>query len=431
MDLRLPLLLAAGLLLAGCASPSVPLQAASSPAPTTGFDVLDTGAPCPSFCEPSVAAAPDGTVYVLSGYDLLASHDGGRTFAKGAFPPTAKGAPPGVSANDAIVQVAPDGDVYVSALLTSCLPGTVLCAAVTTEGLQVARSTDGGTTWASNVYLGLASDKGTIGADRQWLAFGKDGVVCLAYQRYGPLVVFDSELGVPSTPLNTRSPTVDSDNPVTCSTDRGATFGAFHSALGGAIPSDQGTLIGGLPVMTPAGVLCVPHHRYDHRDLEVACSDDGGATFRAAKVADAGDWFPMMAQRPDGSLAVAWVTPAASGPSSLQVSESRDAGKTWSAPQRVGNASRDVGPSPWIEGTAAGWRVAWFDKAGDGTNDLWEAASETGWVPRPVQRDLGNGAQGYRTAGTDYASMASLPDGRMAIVFADLAAKTTRLAVQR
>jgi hypothetical protein len=417
MGLRLLLVLAAAMLLAGCGSPPVPAGQATAPAPT-GFELVDTGAPCPSFCEPSVAVAPDGTLYVLSGYDLRFSHDGGRTFSKATFPPTANGAPPRVFANDAIVQVAPNGVLYISALLTSGFQ-----VGVTTEGLEVARSTDGGQTWESNVYLGLADDRGAIGADRQWLAMDGKGTVCLAYQRYGPVVIFDSELGLPRVGL--RSPAVDSDNPVTCSTDGGTTFGAFHSALGGPISKLNGSLIGGHPVLTEGGLLCIPHHRSDSGVLEVACSTDLGATFRFGKVAAGGNWFPMLGQAPDGGLAVAWI----SVKGELLVSRSDDGGATWSEPRALGDATHAVAPSPWIEGAAGGWHVAWFEQASDAANDLWTASSGTNWTALAAARGLSNG--GFRSAGTDYACLGLLPDGRMVVVYADLANKTTMLAIQR
>lgn len=418
MHLRWLLALAATVLVAGCADPQVPAAHAAAPAPVAGFDLVDTGAPCPSFCEPSAAVAPDGTLYALSGYDLRVSHDGGHTFSKATFPSTAKGAPPGVFANDAIVQVAPNGVLYISALLTSGFQ-----VGVTTEGLEVARSTDGGKTWESNVYLGLADDRGAIGADRQWLAMDGKGTVCLAYQRYGPVVIFDSELGLPRVGL--RSPTVDSDNPVTCSTDGGKTFGAFHSALGGPISDLDGSLIGGHPILTEGGRLCIPHHRWDSGVLEVACSTDLGATFTFGKVAPSGNWFPMLGQTPDGALGVAWI----SLKGEALVSTSDDGGATWSEPRELGNASRSAAPSPWIEGAAGGWHVAWFDQASDAANDLWTASSGTTWTALPVASGLSNG--GFRSAGTDYACLGVLPDGRMVVAYADLDNKTTMLAIQR
>src|ERR1041385_3016077 len=185
----LGLLLAA--LLAGCSghapqNAAPPPQAAAPPfAAATSI-----AAPCPALrevdCfEPSIAADPTGRLFVAntSCQAIAASDDGGAAFHGLPLPPDAMGMLPGAPHGDCTMQVDPKGRLWFSALVSEA----PLSGLGTLVGLHVARSDDGGASWAAGHFFPFAAkaegaDAGlAVSADRQWLAFAPDGGAWLAY----------------------------------------------------------------------------------------------------------------------------------------------------------------------------------------------------------------------------------------------------------
>lgn len=393
------LLAGAALLLAGCAAPAPGIEAASSLPPASTFTTVDSGAGCAYFCEPNAIVLASGEWFVL-GDALTRSLDEGATFEPIDIPPSPLG--PASYQTDAMIEASPDGSLYYSALIAAC---PLTCVALVLSGIQVARSEDLGETWSST-YLTLPSHFGAPGADRQWLSFGADGLVCLNFQYVGQL-----------TPLGWQSVT-DPEIRASCSDDGGATFPDFVS-VSGPVPNGA---INGRAAFDSAGRMYVPYFRLDSDGaLVVATSDDAGRTFEEVPVEDAaGDYFPSLAIDGNDTLHLLW----RNGDGAVSYATSVDRAATWSAPILLGAADEETPISPWIEARGDVVRAVWFVSESDETNALVAWDGERTSV---LATGVSDGE--YRHAGSDFAHVALTPDGRAVAVFGDIDSGKARLAV--
>lgn len=178
------------LVLAGCASPSTSDDPAGDQAgDPLGADPLDVAArpvaSVPEFlppvdlgsltlgAEPSVAIAPDGTVYVTTPLALWRSDDGGKSFQPMGEPLCPAGIPacPGLEEYDPGLVGGGDASLAVTA------DGTVHWAGLG-GGIPYQRSTDRGETWSDDMDV----SNGT-GSDREWIAVDRDSDLLTAQWR--------------------------------------------------------------------------------------------------------------------------------------------------------------------------------------------------------------------------------------------------------
>lgn len=362
-------LLALAAALAGCVGNESGLESASSgtgsggaPSPngTLGFqDAVTAMSECTFSCyEPTVAVDSQGRIFVAEhstwnetgpqvvheGMGLVRSTDGGATFETVGAPPLPEAAPPTSYAFDGLVQIGPDGSLYFSAVVADWynLAGAVY-------GIQVARSDDGGQTWATNTFVSIAEDHGqaTVDADRQWLAFGGPGTVYLTYAHLkAPLGVF-----------------------IHRSDDRGETW-SDASVVANGLERGNGTGLrggqAGNPVVDSQGTVYVPmtwstRDSGELRSVHVAVSEDGGETWRyheAFRAPRAGSYFPMLTVDGEGRLHLA----ALSG-EGLMVTTSTDGARSWTDP--VMWTEQDPAAAPWIEAVDGNLTVAYHEDTGN------------------------------------------------------------------
>lgn len=285
----------------------------------------------PSCYEPTVAVDPAGRVFV-TGYSetLVRSLDRGTTFEDVGTPPIPEAMPPEASTAENLVQVGPEGSLYFSALV----------AAPDNRGIQVARSDDGGETWAVNEAISLPSHPtpGGTQPDRQWLAFGPDDRVYLVY--------------IARIPLGTVL--------VQSSQDRGQTW---SDPVVVATPDERGEAARdttGRPVVDANGTVFVPFWGMNTQDPQrpwsamVAVSTDGGTSWQTHEAlrSDSHENWPMLASDARGRLHLAVDTEQG-----LVVTTSADAAETWSKP--VTWATEDPATAPWIRATGGNLTVAY------------------------------------------------------------------------
>ncbi|HET6404999.1 MAG TPA: sialidase family protein [Candidatus Thermoplasmatota archaeon] len=295
--------------------------------------------------EPSVAVAPDGTIYVAApvipaatlagGFLGLAdfgqirvwkSTDGGATFTllndeNGRLTPKGRGN------GDADISVGPDGSVYAIDL---------------GGGIPLYISRDAGATWEGK---GNLNDKDTV-TDRQWIDVeGELLAVIWANQSAQDVRGID----------------------ITLSTDRGETWSHPRPLVDGMIQF-------GPVEIAPGGTdLYIPYVTFDGRALRVLASHDAGATWADHDTGHAhprpsylgtplpdveGRWsptliFPVLAADKAGNLFLVYSEYVPGGETTqLMMTRSADKGVTWSEPTRVSTSANAV--FPWIVAGEAG-----------------------------------------------------------------------------
>jgi hypothetical protein len=382
-------------LLAGCAGGERPDDTAD---PTPGEPTAMSFAPpvvaleecLYSNCyEPSVAADPQGRLFVVDGSTsaVAVSEDGGLTWDQRAPPPL----PIAVEGNqgDVLVQVAPSGRLYWSALVIANPMGAFVL-----EGIQVAWSDDGAKTWLGDVHVSPATGTPQVlSPDRQWLGFAPDGTIYLTYNQ------------LPTGIWIARS---DDDGTTWSGWTRAASFEGRSAGLGQSGP----------PVVGSDGTVFVPACE-GLASTEAASrtmvfrSVDRGATFTPTTVDIGCNWFPIATVAPDGTLIVA------GQPDGVQVAWSRDGGRTFEGPQRWGQGTATAGVWPLMRADGRVF-VAWFAE-GSASSDLHVARGTL--ADGPVEDVVAGTATGEGTsrtsARTDFASAALLPDGRLAVVWVE------------
>lgn len=332
--------------------------------------------------EPTIASDPQGRLFVADGSTsaIGVSTDGGRTWVQKNPPPMPSGLTG--SQSDVIVQAAPSGRLYWSALVVA----RPVQGSFVLEGLQVAWSDDAADTWAGNVHLSpLTRTAEVVAPDRQWLSFGPAGHLYVTYNQ------------VPTGIWIARS------------TDGGATWSGWTRA---APLEGRGGGIGqsGPPVVDSKGRVFVPACDIANAGTRVFVSRDQARSFTSTLVPGPCSWFPMLGVGWDDSLVLAVSAGAVS------VARSVDGGATFT---KLKEWARGATAAPWPivrdDGEAI---VAWYE--GDGSSsDLVVGAGPAHEGPdrRVIVAD-GMGTSGSRTSAlTDFASMARLPDGRLALTW--------------
>lgn len=369
------------------------------------WSILELPLTCRFFCEPSVAIQANGDTLVRSDGGLAFAGNGLASFSPRSPPPVPLAAAPGSFQNDGIVQAGPDGRFYFCALITLYEPTT---RSLLLDGIQVASSTDGGATWDRDAFLSVATTPthAALGADRQWLTFGKPGELYLSYQQIP--AVFSNDPA-----LRGREPAPPGALRMAFSSDGGRTFGDFVEASG-----EEGFHILGAGAVDAGGRLYVPYNA--RTGTVVAFSDDHGATFRRAQPSTAAaDFFPHLAVLADGTVVAAWKD--AQG--QVSTAASHDRGEHWDPPAAWG---RNATGSPWLVPHPVGFAVAWLEARGDGQFQVQAA-----WPGHAPTRTANLTAPDTARAYTDYVSAAALPGGGLAVVYGDTGAGRALLAVLR
>lgn len=395
--MRSVLLVLVALLVAGCsaappASPTLPSSPSQARLPASL--VLPH---CVADCfESSVAQDRHGWLLATTGFgDALArSTDNGTTWAKLGAMPLPPGSPSGAMGDDSWVAAGPDGRLYyVTPLFAQTSP---------LLSIQVAATSNAGHSWDSNVLVGLPGQghQDIAATDRPWLGFGANGTLYLTYNNLATGIwlsvsrdggqAFNQFLPI-TTPLGSAGPAAAS--PVISDAS-----GAIYLAFNGAAPS-------------PA----------PGSGLQVAKSTDG-LTWSFTKVAADGNWFPHLAYA-DGVLALAWTS---SLDATVKVSISKDHGATWNAPVQWDRSLS--GASPWATWSHGRLAIAWFT-AQSGANWTLKLGVGDEAGQSVLTQDVAGLAGGTQKAGqpnTDFATLITLQDGRLGLLWSDHADETLR-----
>ena len=253
------------------------------------------------------------------------------------------------------VAAAPDGSVYVVWHNEQQMAGRRFPA----SDVRFARSLDGGRTFAPAVTVN--DDAGGVPSSHtfQDLAVGADGAVVVSWidarardgggdpgQANGPPHAghgtsagsgrLPGVVRVADPPPGERGPEIR----VARSTDGGRTFGAGAVVSVDACPCCRTAM-----AVAPDGIVYLAwRHIFEGsvRDVVLARSDDGGVSFEDAVRVHADGWVfdrcphagPTLAVAPDGALHVAWYT-GREGAAGLFHAVSRDGGRSFGAPQAV------------------------------------------------------------------------------------------------
>lgn len=378
-------------LLAGCVAPAqtaISPDASGSPVDAPYIDTVRLGGG--AIVETSLAVGPDGTMLVCAhaGYQEVSptwtSRDDGVTWQRLVVTP----------------QTYPSGDCDVAFDASGAMAVTYL----STIGVTVATSTDGGQTWSW--HLAALNPMVIVPTvipltpvwDRPWLAATDDGfILTVKSQNAEPFVVAFSHSG-----------------------DHGASWTGLQ-----VIPTprrgEDYSAVMGRPLASPDGAslrFLIWWHGTEQRapSLDFAGTTDGGATWRFYPVfrsdprggADVLDFesLPVLSETTSGALAV--VVPLVNfTPSSdpvvvfgvnspegdstvdLAVIVSRDAGKSWSSPARFA----------W--NATGGWGALfnlWADPSGDVLDVGWRTWHEDGWSVGLARVDLQDGTAVVRDA---------------------------------
>jgi hypothetical protein len=342
----------------GPASPFQPLGTSPFADPVFGANVranTDTqGPPNLAQQEPSIAVNPTNPLNVVAmakdergGTNtkqtwIYTSTDGGVTWINQLFP----FAPQSPFSSDPVVNFSDDGICYVTSLPYG---------GGANDGIQVARSMDGGLTFTPGVHLPGTSDS----TDKEWTWIDNVPTSPFYHRVYIAWMDFGSGNGWR---LNYSS-------------DRGVTF-STPSAFFGANQFP-------MPVTLPNGDVIVSY-RVASTVIGYRRSTDGGATFGAVQTISShtsprcppdnsgcGIWrlspIPVNSvNRNDGTMVVVWADGRASPANTATVyyTRSTDNGATWStaailAPPGVANTYQ---VEPWVEADEQGiFHAIWYD----------------------------------------------------------------------
>ncbi|PSG97331.1 hypothetical protein BRD56_06630 [Thermoplasmatales archaeon SW_10_69_26] len=357
--------------------------------------------------EPTVAAGPDGTVYVTGARNDLIHV---RSPESGEWETRSRPAPPPESRTtvigDALVSVDDEGRLWYTALL----PSQVWQVDDPTRGgVQIAVSEDGGQTWSANHFVG--PPEFPWNADRQWTTFGPGGAAHVVWKAYQGTTREQQDAHLVAVTLSEDGSDIGSPVNLT------PTFPGSTS------------LIGGRPATTADGSLVVPYLTVDYsgssgRDgtMRVARSTDEGSGFTTSVIwnpqnGDAGTNVPISASGDGARVHVAW-----NGPDGRVLhAMSADRGTTWRTPTPVpGLENQNEREAPWVEVTDGTARVAGFGDPQDGRVllDLTAfPADEPPSANRSTTVQVAQPPSTDETGFTDFAHLGTLPGGETIAVW--------------
>lgn len=348
MRLRTGTLLAA-LVLAGCLGAVDPAGEADLGSDDPGIVDARLSPMDGDAMEVDVAAGPNGSHLVAasnlrgdgySGFGVYVSFDGGRNWSFDAFQPgdvaTVAGEPKYSGLSDPVVEVTPDGTVYLSGL-----------AYIPTSAIFVAESHDGGRTF-EKVHIVDESDPATEFNDKEWFDVDPEtGTIVVAWQKEP---VIDSLRSVQyATGLD-----VDVGNVVVSrSTDGGDSWSE-------PVEIDRGMHNNGTQVVFADGVAHMIWVNYEQNTIDHVLSTDHGATWTSPEpIADVhvvppfDDYqrmhtLPGLAAGPDGTLVATWHGTSDGDPDAWLVA-SADGGRSWGEPVPVVDDDAGVQIYPWVD----------------------------------------------------------------------------------
>jgi hypothetical protein len=283
--------------------------------------------------EPTVAPAPDGSAYVAwvehrenKDADVMLAHlerEGQMRDAPVRVNPNAgeatawRGDPPTVA-------VAPDGTVYVG------WTARVAAASGHANDLYLSASRDGGKTFEQPVRVNDDGKKVTHAMHS--LAVSADNRVYVAW-------LDERNLGLPSADgKGMKMEHMEANREVffAASADGGRSFNANQRLAREACPCCKTALKAGKDGRVYASWRQVLPGEFRH--IALAASADGGKTFSAPVIVSDDRWMtascpvsgPALSATDDGALRVVWYTEGDKGEPGLYWAESRDDGKTFS-----------------------------------------------------------------------------------------------------
>jgi hypothetical protein len=301
------------------------------------FRAVQVSAPGIDAAEPATAAAPDGTFYVA-----WVNHDAKQAdvmLTQFASDGTMRGSPVRVNQQAGIatawrgdqpsLAVAPNGSVYV-----------VWTARVGSAGehgtdLYLSVSNDGGQSFAGEVKIN--DDKAPSDYGMHSLAVANDGRIYVGW-------LDERNVHQPQPSMKAEGHHMESNRDlfVAYSTDGGRTFSANRRVATEACPccktslavAPDGTLYAGWRQVLPG----------NFRHIAVASSKDGGTSFSSPVIVSDDRWVlqgcpvsgpSLSVDHTSGSLKVLWYAAGEAGAPGLYLSESRDNGRSFSPRQLI------------------------------------------------------------------------------------------------
>lgn len=370
--------------------------------------------------EPSIAAAKDGSVFVVwveheanGGADVWLAHfaaDGRRLGASRARVNPAAGQALSWRGDAPTVAVAPDGrTMYVGWMARD--KSVAAASPADAASLHISTSRDGGRTFAPPVKVNDALKLAAHGMHS--LAVAEDGRVQVAWL---------DERGTPPAPPaahgakgKTSGHHEEPNRQVytAYSTDGGRTFSPNRLVARDACPCCKTSLAvakGGRVYVSWRQVLAG-----DYRHIAVAASPDSGQTFAAPVIVSDDRWMlngcpvsgASLAVGGDGVLGVAWYTAGEAGTPGVYWSESRDGGRTFAARRAVATGKAQGTPTLLVGDDAA--FIVWESREG-GTARPTSARIERGGARVSSVDALVQG-------GGELPSATTIGDGRLFVAY--------------
>ena len=264
------------------------------------------------------------------------------------------------------IAVAPDGTVYVAWSTRIPVEGRRFPA----SNLQIARSTDGGKTFEAPIYVNDDHDGDPAGHTFHNLAVAPDGTVYVSWldSRKPDDVVQDDKQNVDHGSHSAAEHAHHGEH-----ADASGTSVRIARSVDGGQTFEPGVVVArgtcqccrtGLHVAPNGRVYVAWRHIFNGnvRDIAVAWSDDGAATFSESVRVHADDWEidgcphsgPAIATSKGGDVHVAWYT-AAADRIGLYHAESTDGGRSFGTPEPLkkgvpisGAGLASAASDPWL-----------------------------------------------------------------------------------